>query len=143
MIAYTNEPTSAARKVPTWTPGTMLAETRNTRIWSTRTETPVRISDRGATSASTTGRTSALSSAMTITTITPSRTRSTVMFGSSQAVARNEIVETTSVMIRRFRSALRPPRHSHSTRSCVAYNALRFISPLLARAGPMHGQADT
>ena len=36
------------------------------------------------------------------------------------AVAMNETVATISVMRSRFSSATRPPRHSHSTRTCVS-----------------------
>ena len=36
-----------------------------------------------------------------------------------QAVSRNDTAATTSVISSRFTSATGPPRHSHSTRSCV------------------------
>ena len=117
MIAYTNEPTRAVKNPLMWTPGSRLAANRNTRIWIRITATAVRISERGATMASTAGRTSALSSAIAMTTITPSRSRSTWMPGSSHAVARKATVDTISVISRRLSSAFRPPRHSQSTRS--------------------------
>ena len=73
----------------------------------------------GAARARTTGRTSALKKAIRMTAITASMTRSTVRRGMIQAVSRNDTAATTSVISSRFTSATRPPRHSHSTRSCV------------------------
>ena len=46
-----------------------------------------------------------------------------VMSGRSQAVIANATADTSRVMSRRRRSAAGPPRHSHSTRSCVVYIA--------------------
>ena len=108
MMAYTNEPTSAVRKPPTWTPGTMFAATRKTSTWRTSTAIPVRISERGATRASTTGRTTALSSAITMTTIDAVEEP---VDGDARAGARRSpgtrSAETTRVMSRRLSE--RPP----------------------------------
>ena len=76
----------------------------------------------GAASASTTGLTAALNRAIRITATVALRTTglSMAIRGSSHAVARNEMAATTSVMTNRLIRAIRPPFHSHSTRSCVA-----------------------
>jgi hypothetical protein len=63
----------------------------------------------------------AFRNAMTMTTITPSTNRSTVMLGRNQAATQNEIDDTIRVMSSRLMSAHRPPRHSQRIRSWAEY----------------------
>ncbi len=77
------------------------------------------MSEIGAASARTTGRTAALNSAMRMTANAASSGRAIEMPRKSQSVASNAIVATTSVITSRLSNAHGPPRHSHSTRSWV------------------------
>ena len=121
MMAYTKEARSATRKPERWTPGASWATTRKVTTCRTSTRTATRISETGAASVRMTGRMTALNSDIRMTATTPSMTRSTWNREPKMAaVARNETVATIRVIRSRFRSATRPPRHSHSTRSCVS-----------------------
>ncbi len=93
----------------------MFAAMKNTATWNTSTRIPVQTSERGATTASRTGRMMALSTAITTTISTAPIGRSITIDGTSHSVTRKAITETTRTMIRRLISAAGPPRHSRST----------------------------
>ena len=99
----------------TCTSGAMFAAMKKTATWKTSTRMPVQTSERGATTASRTGRMMALRTAITTTISTAPIGRSITMDGTSHSVTRKEITETTRTMIRRLISAAGPPRHSRST----------------------------
>ena len=87
--------------------------TRNVTTWSTRTRTPVSSSEIGATSVRITGRMMALNSVIRMTAIAASTKRPIVTPGRIPAVRISDTTATMNVMMRRFRSATGPPRHSH------------------------------
>src|SRR4029079_14541304 len=116
-MAKTNEPTIAVSPLEMLTPGVSRAASRNAANWSTKTATPVAISDTDTSMARMTGRMTALKIEMSATASTAAPSESTVMPGSSQAVTANEIVLTATVTIARRRRDIGPPRPAHITRS--------------------------
>ena len=136
-----NEPNSAGTNPAMVTSGTTLQAMRKMRTCRSRTLMAVRISDRGATNPNTNGRTKALSSAISTTTATPDRKRSTVMLGSSHAVTQKAMADTTSV-ISRLTSADGPPCHSHRMRNWVLQKSIGLPASHDAQYGLRSGRSS-
>ena len=114
-----NDAMKAVVNPSTSTPGANGTTTRNVMTWKTMTRTAIRMRDRGATTARSTGRMMALTATIRITAMAASAMRAMLTPGMIQAVSTSEIVETRRVMTRRLISAQGPPRHSHRTRAWV------------------------